>query len=222
MQAVHASLKANVQMQIGGFCGVLLQYGKRNVMAGTHGEQLMTRVARVGEYAAEAGAQRLDVRLHARACAPLGPQQSLRKLRGPRPLALRPDDQGFAQSLFPPPQRAPDVPVRTPERLRGVTYRALLEHGRQQAEERVAQVCAALLAGLECIAKVQAQRGLAVGVHRRFCMAHPAILSSFAVKPGFTPRISWRGRLCPHHGLQSLMSPEPLGRGALTTAMSIP
>src|SRR3984957_15731016 len=164
-------------------------------MAGAHGEQLMTRVARVGEHAAEAGAQRLYVRLHAHARAALCPQQSLGKLRGPRPLALRPDDQGFAQSLFPPPERAPDVPVRIPECLRGVTYRALFEHGRQQLEERVAQGCAALLAGLECISKVQAQRGLAVGVSRGFWMAHPAILSPFAVEPGFTLRISRQGRL---------------------------
>src|SRR6202789_1608478 len=154
----------------------------------------MTRVARVGEHAAEAGAQRLDVRLHAHARAPLCPQQPLGKLRGPRPLALRPNDQGFAQSLFPPPERAPDVPVRIPECLRGVTYRALLEHRRQQLEERVAQGCAALLAGLECISKVQAQRGLAVGASRGFCMAHPAILSAFAAETRFTPRISWHGR----------------------------
>src|ERR1700733_5977371 len=132
-------------------------------MAGAPGEQLMTRIARVGERAAEAGAQRLDVRLHAHARAPLCPQQSLGELRGPRPLALRPDDQGFAQSLLPPPERAPDVPVRTPECLRGVTYRALLEHGRQQLEKRVAQGCAALLAGLECISKVQAQGAFSVG-----------------------------------------------------------
>src|ERR1700722_19213136 len=168
-------------------------------MAGAHGEQLMTRVARVGEHAAEAGAQRLYVRLHAHARAALCPQQSLGKLRGPRPLALRPDDQGFAKSLFPPPERAPDVPVRIPESLRRVTYRALLEHGRQQIEERVAQGCATLLAGLERISKVQAQRGLTVGVRRSFCMAHPGILSSFAAEPGFTPRISRRGRMgaCP-------------------------
>src|ERR1700733_10217592 len=101
-------------------------------MAGAHGEQLMTRIARVGEHAAEAGAQRLDVRLHARTRAPLCPQQSLGKLRGPRPLALRPDDRGLPQTLSPPPERAPDVPVRTPKCLPGVTYRALLEHGRQQ------------------------------------------------------------------------------------------
>ena len=110
-QTVHAALKANVQVQIGGIGRVLLKHGKRNVVAGAHGEQLMALVPRVGEHPSEVGAQRFDVRLHARACATFGPQQSLGKLRRPRPLALRPDDQRLAQCFLPLPQRTPDIPV---------------------------------------------------------------------------------------------------------------
>ncbi len=48
-QAIHASLKADVQMQVGRIGRMLLQHRKRNVVAGPHGEQLMALVPRVGQ-----------------------------------------------------------------------------------------------------------------------------------------------------------------------------
>ena len=80
-QGVDAALKTEVEMQVGALGDVLLQYRQRQVVARAHRQQLVALIARVGEHARQIGAQRLDVRLHARSHAPLRPQQLQRKLR---------------------------------------------------------------------------------------------------------------------------------------------
>ena len=88
-------------MQIGGVRHVLLQNGQRDVVTCPQREQLMARIARLGEYPRKIRAQGLDMRLHPRPRAPLGPQQPFRKLRGAGALALRPHDERLAELLLP-------------------------------------------------------------------------------------------------------------------------
>src|SRR4029077_13302434 len=97
------------------------------------------------------------MRLHARPRAPFSPQQPLCKLRGTRPLSLGPEDERFAEHLFPAPERAPNIAVRTPHRLRRMTNRAEFQNRGEQIEQRVAERGTALLTGLEGITQVQAE-----------------------------------------------------------------
>jgi hypothetical protein len=100
-QRIDATLKMNVQMQIGSLSHVALEQGKRDIVARMDGEELMAFISGIREYACEVGPQSFDVRLHARAGAALRPQQSFGKLRRARGLALRPEYEGLAERLFP-------------------------------------------------------------------------------------------------------------------------
>ena len=60
-------------MQLLAAAGQLAQHRQGQVVAGVNGEQVLPRVVRFGHHAREIGAQRVDVRLHARAGAELGP-----------------------------------------------------------------------------------------------------------------------------------------------------
>src|ERR1700723_1435278 len=165
-----ASLKPDIQVQVRGVGKVQLQPGERHVMAGLDRQQLVALIARFSDDAREVGTQGLYVRLHARARTPLGPQQPFGKLRRPGSLSLRPDDERLAQLLFPFSQRAPQVAVRTSQRLRRMANRAQLQNRAEQVKQRIAERRAALLAGLESIAQVQSERGL--GLRRTFAIPH--------------------------------------------------
>src|SRR5450432_735960 len=117
----------------------------------------MARIAGFGDDAREIGSQGFDMRLHARACPPFSPKQPFSKLRGPSALLLRPDDERFAQHLFPFPERAPNIAVRSPHRLRRMTDRAKFQDCSEQIKERIAERGAALFPRLERIPQLQAE-----------------------------------------------------------------
>ena len=115
----------------------------------------MTRIPRVLQHTREISAQRLDVRLHARARATLGPQQSFAELRRAGALSLGPKHQGLAQHLFPFAQRAPHIAIRATECPSGMANRAALENGAQQFKQRIAERSAMLFPRLEGIVQMQ-------------------------------------------------------------------
>ena len=170
-QRILASLKPNIQVQVRGGGDVLLQHGQRHVVAGLHREQLMTLIAGFVDHAREVGTQGFDMRLHARARAPLGPQQPFGKLRRPGSLSLRPDDERLAQHLFPLSERTPKVAVRASQGLRRMPDRTQFQYRAEKIKERIAERRAALLAGLEGITQVQSERGL--GLRCNFGVPHP-------------------------------------------------
>src|ERR1700733_10381646 len=98
-------------------------------MARADGEQLVPLVTGLVENSREIVSQCFDVRLEARASATLCPEEFLRELRWASALPLRPHDERLAERVLPFFQRAPDIAVRTPQHLRGVSDGAALEHG---------------------------------------------------------------------------------------------
>ncbi len=148
-QGVDTALKAEFQVKVGGLRSVLLEHRKRNVMARANGEQLVPRVAGLGENSREIVSQCFDVRLQARASPTLCPEQSLGKLGWTSALPLRPHDERLAELSLPFFKRAPDVPVRTPEHLCGVSDGTALEYGCEDLEKGIVDCSAALLAWLE-------------------------------------------------------------------------
>jgi hypothetical protein len=115
----------------------LLQHRKRQIVARAYREQLIAFVAGIRQHATQIRSERLDMRLHARAGPPLGPQQALGNCVG---RAFCPCDQVISGSRGPSPTCAanPHVAIGRAERLRRMTDRAAFNHGGQQFKERVA------------------------------------------------------------------------------------
>lgn len=241
-QGIDTSLKTQFQMQVRNLRGVLLKYRKGYVVACADCEQLVPLIAGLGEHAGQIGAQCFDMRLHASARATLRPKQSLGELRRTPPLALRPRDERLAEHLLPFPERAPDITIRTTERLRGMSDRAAIEHRGQQFEKGIVERGATLLPRLERISQAQAQtgsaggalhaargpsHGAATGTRHNLCLIHPPTVSlSSAPRSAPVALRFYQGlhpaRVAPCKGLQNLSSLVSLGRRPKNTPISIP
>ncbi len=81
---------------------MLLQNRQRQIVARAHLEQMLARVARIGDDTGEVCTQRLDVWLESDARPALGPQELLRERRRSGTPALRKNDQGLTENPFTP------------------------------------------------------------------------------------------------------------------------
>lgn len=90
---MYATLKADIQMQISPVGPMLLKNRKRQVMTSANRQELGVLIAGIGQNVSQVRPQCLNVRLHPRASPSFRPKELFSKLRGPRPLSLRPRDQ---------------------------------------------------------------------------------------------------------------------------------
>lgn len=119
-QRVDAALKADIEVQIYGPGGVLLQNGERQVVTGPDREQLVTIIPRIDEDPVQIGAQGFDMRLHSDSCPALRPGKPLGEFGWACLASLRPDNQRLAENGLPFAQRIPYMPVRAVQQLCGV------------------------------------------------------------------------------------------------------
>lgn len=148
LQGMHAALKTDIQMQISLVGHMLLQDRESQVMTGANRQQLRALIAGIGQNASEVHPQSLDVRLHPRARPSLRPEESFSKARGPRPLSLRPCDEGLPQYSFPLSERTPDRAIGEPQVRGRVPDRASFDYRTQQLKKRVVQTRAVLVLSL--------------------------------------------------------------------------
>ena len=130
-QRVGAAGKGELQVQTRSHRDVPLQHRQREIVAGTQRQELLPLVARIGEHPGKIAAQGLDVRLHALAHPPLGPQELQGELGRTGTPALRPGDERLIENSLPVPERVPYISIGDAEGLGGMADRARLGHGRQ-------------------------------------------------------------------------------------------
>ena len=164
-QRVDAAGKTQVDVQLLFAAGRVAQRGQGQVVAGVQGQHLLPAVQRVGQHAAQFGAQGFDVRREAHAGLRLGPQQPLGKGGQACGLALRPVDERLADGVLPFAQLAPHVAVAQAQGCSGALDAAAFVYGLQQVEQRVVDRGAGLRVGLETVLEVDA-----AGLHARIVM----------------------------------------------------
>jgi len=128
---------------------VRAQHRQRIVVAGVEREHVAAVVEGHGEGALQVGAQGFDLRGEPGLRLALGPEQLGAEFAELRRLALAPDDELAAQLVLPALERAPHMAVRQRQRPGGGGDGAVLCHGLQRVEQRVAD---------ERVARVAAER----------------------------------------------------------------